>query len=96
MEGYQILKLNNERFTVPEILLRPSNVGMEQKGLAETIVHSILLCPKENQGSLAENIVLAGGNAMFAGLRQRVENDVKALAPSSWQVNVFMPEKYVI
>lgn len=96
LEGYQILKLNNERFTVPELLLRPSNIHMEQKGIAETIVASILQCPKERQFALAENIVLAGGNANFPGLRERIEKDVQALSPNTWRVKVFKPERYAL
>lgn len=94
LEGYQILKLNNERFTVPEILLRPSNIGMEQQGIAETVVSSILKCPKSRQEVIANNIILAGGNAKFPGLRERIEHDVQHLAPFNWKVKVFLPEKY--
>lgn len=33
--------MNNERFTVPEILFRPSDVGLEQIGISEAISHVI-------------------------------------------------------
>lgn len=88
------MKLNNERFTVPEILLRPPNIGMEQQGIAETVVTSILSCPKSKQKIIAKNIILAGGNAKFPGLRERIEIDVQTFAPNGWTVNVFLPEKY--
>jgi actin-related protein 6 len=41
----QIVPMNNERFTVPEALFHPNNVGVYQAGIPETItqVNSILL-----------------------------------------------------
>ena len=40
-QGPQVLRLDVERFTVPELLLRPSDIGVNQAGLAECIVQSI-------------------------------------------------------
>lgn len=33
--------MNNERFAIPEILFRPSDIGIEQIGLAEAINHVV-------------------------------------------------------
>ena len=35
--------MNNERFAIPEILFRPSDIGIEQIGLAEAINHVVRL-----------------------------------------------------
>ena len=35
--------MNNERFTIPELLFHPSNIGMNQAGIPETIVESVSL-----------------------------------------------------
>lgn len=40
----QILPMNNERFTVPEILFNPSDIGMDQAGIPEAIVDAISAC----------------------------------------------------
>ena len=32
VEGEQIIRMNNERFTVPEILFNPSDIGIQQVG----------------------------------------------------------------
>ena len=37
--------MNNERFAVPEILLNPSDVGIQEMGIAEAIHHSITSLP---------------------------------------------------
>jgi actin-related protein 6 len=41
----QIIRLNNERFTVPELLFKPSDIGIEEMGIPEAIVDSIESCP---------------------------------------------------
>ena len=37
--------MNNERFAVPEILLHPSDVGIQEMGIPEAIHHSISCLP---------------------------------------------------
>lgn len=46
----QVLTMNNERFTVPEILFNPSDIGMDQAGIPEAIVDAISSCD-EGTGS---------------------------------------------
>lgn len=91
-ENCQILRLNNERFVVPEILFYPSDIGMKSMGLAEAIVRSIYLCPKDHQASLANNIVLTGGNCKFPGFRDRVYAEVRSQLPHLWEVKVFQSD----
>jgi len=57
---YQSIRMNNERFQVPEILFYPSDVGIDQIGISHTIVDSINSTPEEIQPHLYENIVLIG------------------------------------
>ena len=33
--------MNNERFAVPEILFRPSDVGIQEMGITESLVHAV-------------------------------------------------------
>lgn len=40
----QILHLNNERICVPEILFNPSDIGLQQGGLADAVLQSIEAC----------------------------------------------------
>lgn len=93
IDNCQILRLNNERFTVPEILFHPSNIGMESMGIAEALVHSILLCPIKDQPVLAKNIVIIGGNVNFPGFKERILSDVRSHLPDHWSVDVYKPEK---
>lgn len=38
IENAQIVKVRNERFTVPEVLFSPSDIGINQAGLPEAII----------------------------------------------------------
>jgi actin-related protein 6 len=64
--------LNNERFTIPELLFNPSDIGMKEMGLSEAIVDSVQACHADIQPHLYNNIVLIGGNSLMTGFRDRM------------------------
>ncbi|CAG8441060.1 6959_t:CDS:10 [Diversispora eburnea] len=98
----QVLYMNNERFTVPEILFNPSDIGMKQAGIPEVIVESInAVLPEmfpfsvnevDLQGLFYSNIVLVGGNSLFSGYKSRIEKDLRILAPTDFEIRVGIPE----
>lgn len=88
----QVLVINNERFLVPELLFSPSDIGLNQAGLAETIAASIASVPEQVQGLLWSNIVLTGGSTLFPGFVSRLERELRPLAPCEYDVHVTLPE----
>ena len=42
---------------------------------------------------LFKNILLTGGNAMFPGYKERVESDVRSMAPALYEVSVTKPDQ---
>ncbi|KAG8743555.1 Actin- protein 6 [Ceratobasidium sp. 414] len=88
-ESDTVLPMNNERFVVPEILFQPSDVGLAQRGLVETVAHSIESLPEEMRGVAWANIGLVGGNCLFDGFEQRLFNGLRALAPSDYEVCLY-------
>ncbi|XP_065088076.1 actin-related protein 6 [Ochlerotatus camptorhynchus] len=88
----QTLRLNNERFVIPEVLFHPSDIGIQQMGVAEAIVDAINACPDETRPHLFSNIVVCGGCALFSGMQSRLQKDVRALAPEEFNVNVIVPK----
>uniref|UniRef100_A0A0M3JL60 Actin-like protein (inferred by orthology to a C. elegans protein) n=1 Tax=Anisakis simplex TaxID=6269 RepID=A0A0M3JL60_ANISI len=50
------LVLNIERFAVPEVLFNPSDIGVQQMGVAEAIAASINKCPKVNFWRLEKDL----------------------------------------
>ncbi|XP_026168310.1 actin-related protein 6 [Mastacembelus armatus] len=89
--GEQILRLANERFVVPEILFQPSDIGIQEMGIPEAIVHSIQSLPEEMQPHLYQNIILTGGNTLFPGFRERLEAELRSLVPAHLPVSVLLP-----
>jgi len=88
----QVLKMNNERITVPEILFNPSDIGITQAGIAESVIPSINSCHSDIQGMLYSNILLMGGNTLFPNFRERFETEVRKLAPDMFPVRVLTPD----
>jgi len=87
----QVLSMEVERFVVPEVLFRPSDVGLRQGGLPEAVVEAVEACDIGLRASLYSNIVLTGGNALFPGLAQRLETELRALVPEYHPVAVHVP-----
>ncbi|KAJ3043539.1 Actin- protein 6, partial [Rhizophlyctis rosea] len=90
-EDDQILVMNNERFTVPETLFHPSDIGVDQAGLPEAIVQAIDTCDPDLQGMFYSNIILTGGNARFPGFKERLYGELRKLAPTSYDINITLP-----
>jgi actin-related protein 6 len=84
----QIIKMNNERISIPELLFYPSDCGINQIGVSHAIFHSVESFPEEVKPHLYNNIVLMGGSASFEGFKERVTSDVRSLANTLYEVRV--------
>lgn len=89
----QCLRLNNERFTIPEILFRPSDIGIKQMGIPEAIICATEACPEECRPHLLANIIVIGGSAQFPGFQERLQREVRMSAPDDCDVNVTVVEE---
>ena len=71
-------------FICPEILFRPSIVGIEVgvRKIEEICNDSIQKCDDiDIRKELYYNIALSGGTSMFNGLQEKLTKEIKALAP---------------
>lgn len=84
----QTLLLANERFMPVEALFRPVDIGMQQAGLAETIVEAVSACPPQLAPLLYDNIMLTGGTASCPGFKERLESELRPLVPADCSVSV--------
>lgn len=91
----QVLQMGNERLCVPEVLFTPSDIGLAQAGLVESIAASVALCPAWMQGLMYDNIVLVGGNARLPNFQTRVERELRGLVPQEFKITVRMAEESV-
>ena len=86
-----ILTLRNERFSVPELLFSPSDIGAEQPGIADLVSQSIQELPIGLWPGLLANILVVGGTSLLDGLLQRLEKEIVQRVPDDCIVRVARP-----
>ena len=85
------IKVGSQRFRCPELLFDPSLEGKEFPGIHEATFNTVMKCDLDLRRSMFENIVLSGGSTMFNGLGDRLEKEIKMLAPPNVKVRVVAP-----
>lgn len=86
-----MITVGNERFRCPEVLFKPNLIGKESDGVHKTTYDSIMKCDVDIRKDLYGNIVLSGGTTMFEGIAERMEKEIKALAPASMKIKIVAP-----
>ena len=66
------MTLGNERFTVPELLFSPGDLGMKQEGLPGTVLQSLSGLPSGLWPAMLANILVVGGNSKIEGFMTRL------------------------
>merc|ERR1712182_97733 len=72
-------------------LFQPSFLGMESTGVHELTYNSIMKCDVDIRKELYGNIVLSGGTTMYAGIADRMQKEITALAPSTMKIKIIAP-----
>ncbi|WRT64746.1 actin-like protein ARP6 [Kwoniella shivajii] len=88
-EEEQVLWMGNERFAGPELLFNPSDIGLNQSGLPETILHVISMMPEELRGMYWAHIGIFGGLGNIEALGERLERDLQALCPVDYEIGIY-------
>ncbi|KAI0389099.1 actin-domain-containing protein [Xylariaceae sp. FL0594] len=86
-----VLTLRNERFTIPELLFNPSDIGMPQLGIPDLVLQSLRCLPLGMWPGFLANIVVVGGNALFDGFVKRLQDEIRKLSPQECVVRVTKP-----
>jgi actin beta/gamma 1 len=87
----QVITIGNERFRCPEVLFQPSFIGMESTGIHETTYNSIMKCDVDIRKDLYSNVVMSGGTTMYAGIADRMQKEITALAPPTMKIKIIAP-----
>jgi actin-related protein len=66
-------------------------LGLEASGIHETTYNAIMKCDLDIRKDLYQNIVMSGGTTMYAGISDRMQKEITALAPSSMKVKIVAP-----
>jgi actin-related protein 6 len=86
------MTLGSERFSIPEVLFTPSDIGSRQPGIPEAVMQSLSVLPPALQATFLSNILVVGGNARMKGFVQRIQQEVRMLAPTEYEVKVKVME----
>jgi actin beta/gamma 1 len=87
----QVITIGAERFRAPEIMFKPERIGLESEGIHKLTFSSIMKCDVDIRKDLYGNIVMSGGSTMYQGIPERVQKEVKALAPDSMTIKIIAP-----
>jgi actin len=87
----QVITIGAERFRCPEVLFKPNFIGLEQEGVHKLTFSSIMKCDVDIRKDLYNNIVMSGGTTMFNGISERMQKEIKALAPDSMTIKIIAP-----
>lgn len=88
----QVLVVNNERFMVPEVLFHPSDIRLNQAGLAETIVQAVDSTHPSLQPLLYSNIILTGGVCKCPGFKDRLIQELQPMVLDHLELGITIPE----
>ena len=88
----QTLGMGNERFMVPEVLFHPSDIGLNQAGIAEAAAQAVRSVQSDLRGMLFANVVLAGGCASLPGFKERFEAELRPFVPAEDELVVTLAE----
>mmetsp|Transcript_4031 Transcript_4031/g.12540 ORF Transcript_4031/g.12540 Transcript_4031/m.12540 type:complete len:380 (-) Transcript_4031:400-1539(-) len=87
-DDLNVLRLESERFAVPELLFSPRDVGLHQAGIADLAADALLAADPALHAGLAANVVLCGGGANFRGLESRLRLELRRNLPSHLDLSV--------
>jgi actin-related protein len=85
--------VGSERFRCPEVLFQPRLAGNKAAGIHDAAFQSIMHCDADMREDLFASVVLSGGTTMIAGVRERMAQELAALAPSTRVKVVASPER---
>ncbi|CAJ1943160.1 unnamed protein product [Cylindrotheca closterium] len=90
----QALLVSVERFTVPEVLFRPQDAGMQAQlvGLSQAVVQAVEACPEPYHPALYRSVFITGGVSKIPNLKERLEAELRSLVSPDYQVCVASSE----
>jgi len=87
----QVITIGAERFRAPEVLFKPNFIGLEQEGVHKLTFSSIMKCDVDIRKDLYNNIVMSGVTTMLNDIAERMQKEIKALAPDSMTIKIIAP-----
>ncbi|GAB0496423.1 hypothetical protein MMPV_007735 [Pyropia vietnamensis] len=86
--GEAALSVGRERFTVPELLFAPGDLGAPTGGLVDAVAAAVAAAPATTAARLWANVVVGGGGARLPGFLPRLAAELRSVAPAAMRVRV--------
>mmetsp|Transcript_13094 Transcript_13094/g.33409 ORF Transcript_13094/g.33409 Transcript_13094/m.33409 type:complete len:715 (-) Transcript_13094:50-2194(-) len=87
------ITLSTERFRCAEPMFAPPLLGREAGGVQDIVFGAVAQSDVDMRRDLLSNIVLSGGSTCFRGFPERLEKELRALAPGDVPVKVAAPSQ---
>eukprot|EP00123_Amoebidium_parasiticum_P017305 comp23796_c0_seq1/m.41331 comp23796_c0_seq1/g.41331 ORF comp23796_c0_seq1/g.41331 comp23796_c0_seq1/m.41331 type:complete len:169 (-) comp23796_c0_seq1:536-1042(-) len=88
----QVVRVEEEQVTCPELLFQPHMWGRELKGLHELVQASVQDCANDLRRTLYGNVLLSGGTTTFDFLDARLRAELEPMVPGNTRVRVSAPD----
>lgn len=82
------INITEERFKCAELLFNPKLNDLKCDGIDKTIFNSIMKSEDHFHKDLFNSIILSGASSCIEGLEERLEKEMKNLAPPGTNVNI--------
>jgi actin-related protein 6 len=91
-QSEQLLVMETERFSVPELLFHPMDIGLRQVGVADAALQSLSAVESTLAEAAAGLVLSTGGNTKFFNFQERIRTELRAGLPSEYSLQVHQPE----
>ena len=86
--NFRLITVDSARFKAPEGLLRAELLGVDSPTLPNLIQQTVSKCPMDLRREMWQSIYLSGGTTLIEGFAERLETELKLIAPPSVAVQV--------
>ena len=92
-ESLNKISIGIERFRCPEVVFRPSMIGLDQTGIVDTIEYILKQYPEDIQSRLMRNFFITGGNTCYPGFCERMHKDLTEILPIYTEFKVHLADR---
>jgi len=90
------LEIYVNRIRIPELIYKPSMIGIDESGLTETIRRILIRMDEKNAEKLMKNILITGGNSNFQFFDQRLKKELISIRPVNSIINIYKAKNSMI
>ncbi|KAI6656988.1 Actin-related protein 5 [Oopsacas minuta] len=82
------ISIGIEKFRCPEVVFRPTMIGLDQTGIVDTIDWILKQYPENIQSRLNHNFFVTGGNTCYPGFCDRLHKDLTQTLPIHTDIKI--------